>query len=486
MSALLPTIPYDAVATFPAEPAPLPLHVPVARNRSWTNWAHTASCRPALAFYPRSAEDLCAIVRYAHAAGRRVRAVGSGHAWSALVPTSDILVSMERLDHVAMDLADPARPRVVVGGGATVRAVNAVLERHGYALPFNVVLESVRFGGLVATGSHGSGWANPTLSDLVHAIEIVDATGALRRFAAGADPDEVLQAARLHLGMFGLTASITLDVQPTWNVRARDRLVPPEAVLPNLKEWVLAHDNLDLFWWPFCDRLWVKSWHRTDEPLVARPRHSRAEAAWSWATANLHREALRLSRALPRLTPAICRSLLPFTPSRGDRVVPVVEAIHYRRAIEVARMGCVEVAFKVDPDFANVRWAIEAALARAHHYARAGSFPLNVTLNARFIHNSDCLLSPAYGPGHTCYIEILGASDRATWERFSGEVAGDWLTLPQARPHWAKQYRHIPNILEHLKAGLGPNIARFNQIKARLAVDPHGMFLNSALRELFV
>jgi hypothetical protein len=295
----------------------------------------------------------------------------------------------------------------------------------------------------------------------------------------------VLNAARMHLGMFGLTASITLNIQPTWNVRARDRLVPPAEVLPNLKEWVLGHENLDLFWWPFCDRLWVKSWDRSDEPATARPRHNRAEAAWSWATAHMHRGALDLCRAVPPLTPAICRGLLPFTPSRSDRIVPVVEAIHYRRAIEVARMGCVEIAFKIDPDFANVRWAIETALARVRAYAAAGQYPLNVTLNARFIDTSDCLLSPAYGPGHTCYIEILGAGDPALWQQFSGEVALDWLTLPQAMPHWAKQYRHIPGILEHMRAGLGTNIARFNRVKAELGIDPQGMFLNDTLRELF-
>jgi hypothetical protein len=472
-------------AVMAAACATLPTTLPALPDQPWVNWARTAGCLPALSCYPRSADDLCRIVRFARAAGRRVRAVGTGHSWSALVPTSDILVYMAGLDDVVMDLHEPAHPRVIVGGGATVRQVNAVLEQYGYALPFNVVLESVRFGGLVATGSHGSGWNNRTLSDLVHAIEIVDAAGELRRFEAGVDAAEVLSAARMHLGMFGLTASITLNVQPTWNVRACDRLVPLAEVLPNLKEWVLGHENLDLFWWPFCERLWVKSWDRSDEPVTARPRHNRADAAWAWATSHMHRGALGLCRAAPPLTPAICRGLQPFTPSRGDRVVPVVEAIHYRRAIEVARMGCLEVAFKIDPDFAGVRWAIEMALGRVRAYAAAGQYPLNVTLNARFIHTSDCLLSPAYGPGHTCYIEILGAGDPALWQRFSGEVALDWLKLPQALPHWAKQYRHIPGILEHLRAGLGPNIARFNRVKAELGVDPEGMFLNDTLRELF-
>ncbi|MFV9506503.1 MAG: FAD-binding protein, partial [Oscillochloridaceae bacterium umkhey_bin13] len=465
--------------------ATLPMTLTARPDRPWMNWARTVGCLPALSCYPRSTDDLCQIVRFAHGAGRRVRAVGAGHSWSALVPTTDILVYMAGLDDVVMDLRNPAQPRVIVGGGATVRQVNAVLERHGYALPLNVVLESVRFGGLVATGSHGSGWNNQTLSDLVHAIEIVDATGTLRRFEVGVATPEVLSAARMHLGMFGLTATITLNVQPTWNVRARDRLVPPAEVLPNLKQWVLAHENLDLFWWPFCERLWVKSWDRSAKPATARPRHNRVDAAWAWTTSQMHRGALGLCRAVPPLTPAICRGLLPFTPSNGDRIVPIVEAIHYRRAIEVARMGCLEVAFKLDPDFANARWAIEVALGRVQAYAAKGQYPLNVTLNARFIHNSDCLLSPAYGPGHTCYIEILGAGDPALWQRFSGEVACDWLQLPQALPHWAKQYRHIPGILEHMRAGLGSNIARFNQIKAELGVDPEGMFLNDGLRELF-
>ncbi len=93
---------------------------------------------------------------------------------------------------------------MIIESGATVKKVNDVLEEHGYALPLNVVLESVRFGGLIATGSHGSGWNNPTLSDLVQSIEIVTASGELRKFEAGVDSDEVMNAARLNLGMFGI------------------------------------------------------------------------------------------------------------------------------------------------------------------------------------------------------------------------------------------------------------------------------------------
>src|SRR2546426_808126 len=126
-------------------------------------------------------------------------------------------------------------------------------------VPLNVVLESVRFGGLIATGSHGSGWNSRTLSDLVSSIEIVTASGHLRTFEMGVDHDDILNAARLNLGLFGIIYRMTLTVQKTWNVRALDRRVPVEQVLENLQEWVLTHDSLDLFWWPFSDQFWVKS-----------------------------------------------------------------------------------------------------------------------------------------------------------------------------------------------------------------------------------
>ena len=214
-----------------------------------------------------------------------------------------------------MDLSDAEHPRAVLECGATVKDVNDVLEQHGYALPLNVVLESVRFGGLIATGSHGSGWNNTTLSDLVHAIEVVTAFGEIRRFETGVDSEEVMRAARLNLGMFGIMHRITLNVQKSWHVRARDQRLPIAPVLANLAEWVPAHDNLDLFWWPFSDQLWVKTWHRTDAPATAKPRRSWRDRIGTAISAQYYRESLRLMKTLPPVTPGVSRTLFKFTPS---------------------------------------------------------------------------------------------------------------------------------------------------------------------------
>ena len=464
-----------------------PAHIRHSRNDLWENWGRTARCQPQFSFYPQRVDDLIEIVDFARARGLPIRVAASGHSWSTLVPTDGVLVYIHGLNQVTLDLSDEEHPLVVIESGATVKEVNDLLEVNGYALPLNVVLESVRFGGLIATGSHGSGWNNPTLSDLVHAVEVVTASGEVRKFEAGVDSEDVMNAVRLSLGMFGIMVRITMNVQRSWVVHAHDQRLPIERVFEDFKYLVQSQDNFDLFWWPFCDEIWVKTWKRIlNTSITARPRYSRSDKLISDIGSRVHNGLIRLAEKQPRLTPPISRFTFKLTPSNGNKVVNIVEAIHYRRAIEYTKMGCVEVAFKVEPGFENVKWALRQVFKRVKTYARRGDYPMNVVMNVRFINNSNCWLSPAFGEGHTCYIEILSRSKPANWKYFSGQVARDWLTLPQARPHWAKEFQHIPDIIPYLKNSYGENIARFNKIKDQLQVDPDHMFMNLTLREIFL
>src|SRR5262245_64076025 len=77
-------------------------------------------------------------------------------------------------------------------------------------------------------------------------------------------------------------------------------------------------------------------------------------------------------------------------------------------------------------------------------WAARGRYPLNVAVNARFIGSSDALLSPAFGPGVTCYIEALSMEPTEGWTEFSAELAARWLAIPGALPHWAKEFEHVP------------------------------------------
>uniref|UniRef100_A0A832H985 FAD-binding protein n=1 Tax=Oscillatoriales cyanobacterium SpSt-402 TaxID=2282168 RepID=A0A832H985_9CYAN len=455
------------------------------RNYPWHNWGKTVTCQPALSFFPETLEHLTQIVQFAQIHRKRIRVAATGHSWSSLIPTDDILVYIHKLNRVELDLSDRDRPLVIVQAGATVKDVNTVLEQHGYALPLNVVLESVRFGGLVATGSHGSGWQNPTLSDLVHSIEIVTGNSELRVFETGVDSETVMSAARMHLGMFGITYQMKLYIHLSYRVRAVDRRAPLQDTIDNLKTLILQHENCDLFWWPFCDQIWIKSWDRTETPITSKPRQCTWDRVAAAVTARLYRESLRFLKYFPRFTPWVCNLTFKITPSVRNEVVDLVEAIHYRRSLEVAKMGCVEIGFKVDPKFENVKRAMKIVFDTTQRYAVQGRYPFNVTMNLRFIGQSHCLLSPGYGDGHTCFIEILSQTNREEWCVFSADVATQWLALPGALPHWAKEFEHIPNIKTQMRKKLSENIQTFQRIKQELEIDPHSIFINNLLQDIF-
>jgi hypothetical protein len=125
---------------------------------------------------------------------------------------------------------------------------------------------------------------------------------------------------------------------------AHNRRLPVAQVMENLKDMVLAHDNLDLFWWPFCDEFWVKSWHPVEAAITAKPRQSLRDTVGAAITSRFYKGSLELMKAFPKLIPTICPITFNATPSVSDDIVDVVKAIHYRRAIKVTKMGCIEVA----------------------------------------------------------------------------------------------------------------------------------------------
>lgn len=462
------------------------LHAEARRQRfrrerlHWRNWGRTADCHPQVAFLPETLADLVEIVAEARASKRRVRVAASGHSWPALSATNDLLVITHHLDKVTVDARDASAPLLIAEAGATNQQINDVLQQHGLALPFNVVLESVRIGGLVATGSHGSGWETPTLSDLVEAIEIVDAAGNLVCYSAASHGPEVMKAARLNLGLFGIIYRVHLRVVPNYCVHQADRSVPIEVMRREIAELAPRHEAVDIYYWPYQKEVTLRIWDRTDAPSMAATRKT-LRRRWGHAGfAIFHRLEQWTMRTWPRTTPVIAAFNYRLLP-RHDRVTDVVEAIHWRNAIEMLRVSCIEFAFHLDPDFATFQQAWQDAIDVVDEFAAGGRYPFNMTLNARFINSSDCYLAPASGPGHCCYIEILSSTPTPHWQEFASAIAQRWMKLPGARTHWAKEWEFIPGIEAFIGQAYGEQLRRFLDVHEALGVDPNHMFSNALL-----
>ena len=122
------------------------------------------------------------------------------------------LLSTENLNRV-VEIGDET---VTVEAGIRYGDLSSALESHGLALPNLASLPHVSVGGAIATGTHGSGARNQSLSAGIASLELVCADGSISRLRRG---DEDFDGAVVSLGALGLVTRVSLDVVPAFELR---------------------------------------------------------------------------------------------------------------------------------------------------------------------------------------------------------------------------------------------------------------------------
>ncbi|WP_350278146.1 FAD-binding protein [Kribbella sp. HUAS MG21] len=171
-----------------------------------TNWAGNVSFASELR-RPRSVEELQELV----AAAEKVRVLGTGHSFNRIADSSGALVSVQDLPKV-VELDDRG---ATVSAGLRYGEITAALQARGLALHNLGSLPHISVAGACSTGTHGSGDGNGPLADAVNAITFVNAEGELVTLTRE-DPD--FAGSIISLGALGVTVSLTLDVQPTYEI----------------------------------------------------------------------------------------------------------------------------------------------------------------------------------------------------------------------------------------------------------------------------
>jgi len=218
------------------------------------NWSGTHRFAASGIHRPRTIDDLRRLV----AKAEKIHAVGARHSFNGVADSPGALVDLAGLPPRCE--IDAARRTVTVDAGARYGRVAAELQARGWALHNMASLPQVTVIGAVATGTHGSGDGNGTLSSAVAGLEVVTAAGDLvtmRRGDAGFDGMVV------GLGAFGIVTAVTLDIRPSFLVR-QDAFagLPWSAALTDLGRIMAAAYSVSIMTkWsgPTLGRLWLKT-----------------------------------------------------------------------------------------------------------------------------------------------------------------------------------------------------------------------------------
>ncbi len=423
--------------------APATVPAPAPPGPAGTNWAGNLTYRAARLHRPTSVAEVQEIV----SRSPRVKALGSRHCFNDVADTTGDLVSLEDLqDDVAFDLPGGDAPGVAwVPGGMQYGRLLPELARRGYALHTLASLPHITVAGATATGTHGSGNRNGSLSTSVVGLELVRSDGELVTLGPGS-PD--LPGAVVHLGALGVVTRIGLRVQPTFSVRNNVYLgLTWERLAADLDGVADAAYSVSVFTnWHEITSVWVKS--RVDELETAPEEFFGARSATVPTHMLPDTPVENLTQQLG--VPGEWHERLPhfqvgFTPSRGEELQSeyFVPREHARTAVEALR-------------------ALAPRLA-----------PLLMAGEIRTVAADELWLSPAYGT------DVLAL--HFTWLRDQPGVRAvlpaieEALAPCDARPHWGKLFTTGAAELDRLY----PRLGDFRALVRRY--DPRGAFRNDFL-----
>ena len=420
---------------------------------TWKNWAGNQHCSPHDIERPLSEAQLQTVVKDAAAAGRRVRAVGSGHSFTSIACTDDVLISLESLNMVRS--IDRFKRLATVQAGIELRHLNNRLAKAGLAMTNLGDIAYQSLAGAVSTGTHGTGLGFSGIAAQIRAMRIVTATGDVVTCSADQNP-ELFAVARVGLGVFGIISEITIEVEPAFNLHAIEGPRPLDEVLDGWHDQITTHDHFEFFWIPGSDSAMTKTNRRTTDPVnrQSRPKHFVDKILGE----NIAFGAMtKVAKARPSLIPKL-------------------------RSFLVNSVGEAEYTSESHRVFASPRWVkflemeygvpvadVPTILRRIDQAVQDAGIDLLFPIEVRAAAADDIALSTANGrdSGYIAVHRGKGVKYRPYFKLVEA-IMDDF----DGRPHWGKMHFQTAATL----ATRYPQWDEFQRVRAQY--DPAGVFTN--------
>ncbi len=424
----------------------------------WRNWAGNQVAHPARVMAPRSVEETVAAVTAAVRGGLPVKAVGSGHSFTAAAASEGVQLSP--LGMTGVRSIDRTTGLVTVEHGMTLQALSKALDDNGLALTNMGDIDAQTVMGAISTSTHGTGRASAGLAAFVRGLEIVLADGSVRTVGPG---DPLFEAARVSVGALGVVTAVTLQTEPAFLLDAREEPMRWDAVIDSFDAFSADNDHWEFYWFPHTDGCQVKRNNRAAGP--PRP----LSDARRWLDDELLSNTIfgavnRIGRAAPRVVPLVNRVSSRALTAR-TYTTKSFEVFATPRRVRFYEM-----------EYAVPRSAAVAALRELKALIERSAWTISFPIEVRTSPADEVWLSTAQDRD-TCYIACHVFQRTATdpYFREVERLMTDYL----GRPHWGKLHTRTAEQL----APLYPHWADWQAV--RQEVDPDRTFANAYTEQVF-
>lgn len=420
----------------------------------WRNWSGAQSCLP---FERLAPKDLGELVKAIRQAPGKIRPVGSGHSFSALVPTDGTLLSLSffngLLDHDASTL------QATFAAGTPMSRMGPALKAVGQALPNMADIDYQTLAGAISTSTHGTGVGFSSYSAGVTGLQLVTAQGEVLDCDANRER-EVFSAARVSLGALGVATRVRLQNRTPYRLRERQWIARTEELLEDVAKNTRENQHWEMLVVTHSDyALSIALNETTDAPT---PPIDPAEAGGN-EFVSIIENLDKYASDFPQARRTLLNSLRYFA-SFQDRVAESFEIYANVRNVRFNEMEYSVPAEHGPPCLREILKLIRDKDLRTwfpieYRYVKADDIPLSM-----FEGRDSCSISvhQHYTMDHH---NFFAAVEPIFW-KYAG------------RPHWGKLHTLNARTLQAL-------YPRWNEFaRVRQALDPGGKFLNAHLSSI--
>ena len=421
----------------------------------WSNWAGNQQTGTVLLSKPQTESELQQVVQSAQASGRRVKAVGSGHSFTAIAVSEEVLVDLSDYDEIVA--IDKINQTVTVQSGIQLSKLNQALYENSLAMQNLGDIAYQTIAGAISTSTHGTGAKFTGIANQVVALRVVLADSSIVECSANVNA-QLFSCARVGLGALGLISTVTLKVVPAFNLAVIEEPMRVDDVLQNLDLHVDSNDHFEFFWVPHTG--WALTKRNNRNNLLIEPMSKMSH----WYSKTLMENyafgaVCMLGKARPSLIPKLAKAL----PSSGRNEYS--DASHKvfasKRIIKFYEM-----------EYAIPREACAEALNRVRRMVTDSGFFLNFPVEVRFTAPDEIPLSTASNR-ESAYIAVH-IYKGMNYVPYFTEVESI-MNSYQGRPHWGKLHFQSAATL----ASRYPQWDVFQAVRNQ--VDPQRMFSNQYL-----
>lgn len=423
------------------------------------NWSRAVQWQPAEVVYPSSETEVQQIVQRAAEQRRKIRLIGTGHSFTPLCQTDEILISLD--NYQGLITVDRNTHQATVKAGTKLNNLGELLFKQGLAMENMGDIDAQSIAGTISTGTHGTGKAFGTISTQVIGLRLINGKGELVTCSPTENP-ELFKAAQVSLGALGVITAVTLQCMPAYKLYLQNRQEPLAAVLDTLDERTSQNRHFEYYWIPYTETAWTKT---SNIPEDGEP--DKINFFNYWTEYVLENYVFQL----------LCEYAHYF-PSQNGRIANIMAAsisnvakIYYSHKVYATKRA---VRFQ-EMEYNIPAEAYQEVMREVMRVVNSKKYNIHFPIESRWVKGDNIPLSPAYGRD-SAYIACHTYYKKDHRPYFS--ALEEVFRAYGGRPHWGKMNQlTAADVVE-----LYPEFEAFMQ--QRQAQDPDNLFVNSYLQQL--